>query len=439
MLTSKEAELLCHLNVAQIRDEDKRRAVQLTQEKLDWPEFFKLTAQNSALILTNRRIRELNLTAPGLEQWQEVESTLLKSARERGLWAERFLTAAAFRGIEVIVLKGGLFGSVLYHDPAYKKMNDIDVLVRQGDAPRLAEILRELKFSSVGALLGKAEFDEDSHHCPPFVSDDLKCMVGIHWDLTSPHSVWKPDIEAIWKGRMPETIFGTPAFRMSWEENLLHLCIHLPFFKVGVRELADVYNLCLFSVPKLHWNHFDDLVRRWNAEDAAFRVLTLANTLIAFAPPPKLLARWKAGASSFTIRDTADRVRLGPALIATRSVQIGKIEKAFSIFRLTESYSERVLAWAMTWKLTFWPSAAELPRIVPRYGASTFGSWFKMRLLAGPCCWRAMARDYGQATLIAITLLNIGAVIRSTLLRPFRKSGESIRKHPAAKLLEALE
>ncbi|MBI3554966.1 MAG: nucleotidyltransferase family protein [Deltaproteobacteria bacterium] len=439
MTSSKEAELLCLLNLAQLRDADKARALQLAREKPDWPGFFDLTWRNSALILTCRRIRELGIEATGLSEWKDREQELLKSATARGTWATSFLKRASENGIEVIVLKGGLFGSVLYNDPAYKKMNDIDVLVRQSDGPRLANVLRELKFESVGQLLGKAEFDDDSHHCPPFVSPDLMAMVGIHWGLTSPHSVWKPDLDEIWKARTPERVFGANAFRMSWEDNLLHLCIHLPFFKVGVRELADVYNLVLFASPKLDWKIFDERVRRWNAEDAAYRVLTLAHALMPLGIPQDLPSKWKARASSFTIRDTEDRCRLGAALIGTRSVQIGKIEKAFSIFRLTESYSEKVLAWAMTWKLTFWPSAAELPRLVPRYKDTGFASRLKMRLLAGSYCWRAMARDYGQLALCAITVINIGVVLRATLLRPFGKSGESIRKHPAAKLLEALE
>ncbi|MBI3541686.1 MAG: nucleotidyltransferase family protein [Deltaproteobacteria bacterium] len=434
MIRPEDAELLCLLNLSRPGEQDKRRALALAARGVDWSAFFELTTRNSALILTLKRLRELGIAAPETDARRELEKSLLEAARARAEWAGRFLEAAAEKSVEVIVLKGGLLGSVLYGDPAYKKMNDVDVLVKREDAPKLADILRTLGFSSVGLLLGKNEFEDDSHHCPPFVSPDLRCMVGIHWGLTSPYSVWKPDHDEIWRARAPATVFGAPAFRMSWEENLLHLCIHLPFFKVGVRELADVYNLCLYSEPRVDWKRFDRLVTRWRAEDGAYRVLSLADALVPFAPPPELLARWKAAASPFTRRDTQERLKLGPALIDTRSVHIGKIEKAFTVFRLTKSYKERVGAWAMTWKLTFFPPAGELPRLVP--GNS---SPLKMRLLAGIYCWQAMARDYGQAALTLITLLNVGMVARDTVLRPFRGGGESIRKHPAAKLLEALE
>ncbi len=445
MTVTVHSELLCLLNLAKPRPQDASRILSLAQQIEDWDEFFELTIQNSALIWTARQLRQIDFDRSRMEQAlqknADLERSLLERAQGRSRWAAQFLDAAFKQGIEVIVLKGGLLGSVLYGDPAYKKMNDIDVLVQKSDAPRFAQLLRELRFSSVGMLLGKDEFEEDSHHCPPFVSEDLLCMVGIHWGLTSPYSVWKPDYEEIWKNRVPAQVSGVSAYRMSWEENLLHLCIHLPFFKIGVRELADVYNLVLFAEPKLDWARFDRLVSRWKAEDAAYRVISLANTLIECSPPQEMLNRWEGSASRFTLSDTQDRLKLGCALISTRSVQIGKIEKAFSIFRITESYSERVLAWLMTWKLTFWPSSKELPRIVARYGTGPFGilDMIKMRLLAGSYCWRAMARDYGQLALTVITLINIGIVFRETILRPFRKSGESIRKHPAAKLLEALE
>jgi hypothetical protein len=182
------------------------------------------------------------------------------------------------------------------------------------------------------------------------------------------------------------------------------------------------------SVPKAATG-----ARRWKAEDAAYRVLALADRLVPLGVPERALEEWKSRSSAFTVSDTEARLAEGHLLIASRSVHIAKIEKAFSVFMLTGNYRERVLAWAMTWVLTFWPKASELPKLVP--GAS--GP--KARLLAPVRCWNALARDYGQAALGLITLMNAGIVLRETLLRPFKRDGGPIREHPAAKLLEVLE
>jgi hypothetical protein len=119
-------------------------------------------------------------------------------------------------------------------------MNDVDVLIRRRDARLAIDVLGKAGFASVGALFGRDELSDDSHHTPPYVSEDLSCVVGLHWGLASPRSPWKPDTAGIWKRKAPAQVAGAPAFRMSWEDNLLHLCIHLPFFKTGLRELADV-------------------------------------------------------------------------------------------------------------------------------------------------------------------------------------------------------
>lgn len=433
-------ELLCLLQLCRLSDLERERcgslASQLSFSK-SWDWFFKIAKSNSAFVLTSDRLQELGIGQP--EDFKARAKEIRATANERATHANQILTEASKTGIEVIVLKGGLLGSVLYQDPAYKKMNDIDILIRFDQAPIMLDLLKNLGLMSVGTLFNQEEISETSHHAPPFVTQDLKCMVGVHWGLTSPDSRWKPNYGLIWKQRQPVTVFGADAFRMSWEENLLHLCIHLPFFKIGARELSDVYNLILFSEPKIDWNLFNGLVQLWKAEDAAWRVLSLASALQNLSIPKNLFNQWRTKSASFTIKDTENRVKLGHALVATRSVQIGKIEKAFAIFKLTESYTEKVMAWAMTWILTFWPKRSELAAITGTLSLPTMTDRFKARVKSLTSCWRAMARDYGNGPLIAITVLNIFSIVKDSFMRPFRHHGKSIRQNPHYKILEMLE
>jgi hypothetical protein len=433
-------ELLCLLQLCRLTDEQRERCASLASQLSfhhGWEWFFKTAKSNSAIVLTSDRLQELGISQP--EDFKTRAQGIRTAANERAEHAHRILTEASKNGIEVIVLKGGLLGSVLYKDPAYKKMNDIDILVHFDQAQPMLDILKNQGLMSVGALFDQEEISQKSHHSPPFVTPDLKCMVGVHWGLTSPDSRWKPNYGLIWKQRQPATVFGANAFRMSWEENLLHLCIHLPFFKIGARELSDVYNLVLFSEPVVDWNLFNGLVQLWKAEDAAWRVLSLTSAVHELGVPKNLLNQWRMKSGSFTIKDTESRTKLGCALIATRSVQIGRIEKAFAIFKLTESYSEKVFAWAMTWILTFWPKRSE---IAPITGVLSLPSLFdrcKARLKSLTYCWRAMAREYGTSPLIAITVLNIFSVIKASVLRPLGHHGKSIRQNPHYKILEMLE
>jgi hypothetical protein len=433
-------ELLCLLQLCQLTEQNRERCGSLASQISflnGWDWFFKIAQSNSAFVLTSNRLQELEIIQP--EDFKSRALEIRNAANDRAQHAHRILSAAFDQGIEVIVLKGGLLGPVLYKDPAYKKMNDIDVLIHFDQAQSMLDLLKKLGLMSVGALFDQEEISPKSHHAPPFVTEDLKCMVGVHWGLTSPDSRWKPNTDLIWKRRQPATVFDAKAFRMSWEENLLHLCIHLPFFKIGVRELSDVYNLILFCEPALDWNFFNGLVELWKAEDAAWRVLSLTSALRELNVPEELLKRWRGRSRSFTIRDTERRIKLGPTLIATRSVQIGKIEKAFAIFKLSESYSEKFSAWLMTWILTFWPKRAELAAITGTLSLPRFADRVTARLQSITYCWRAMARDYGNLPLIAITLLNIFSVIKASLLWPVHRRGKSIRQNPHYKILEMLE
>jgi hypothetical protein len=410
----------------------------------DWEAFFSLAESNSAQVLASRRIRELGLTnlipeshRALAEEWEAKAARIREAGEKRAEWMGKLLLEANQAGVEVILLKGGILGPALYGDSAYKKMNDIDILVRPEHAEAMVECLRRAGFNSVGGLLGKKEIDSSSHHSPPFVSPDLKCVIGLHWGLCSPYSVWKPDVRGIWKRCAEVTAYGQRAFRMSWEDNMLHLCIHLPFYKTGVRELADVFNITVSG--EVDWVKFEILAKRWRAQDAAYRVLRLAGALRPAGVPDDLIAKLKRRALLFTQEDTEKRAALGASLIRFRSVHIGKIEKAFSVFRLSRCYTERVGAWAKTWELTFWPKDEELKRLfaLERF-ESPWRLWW-VRLQAPMRCWGALARDYGDLAVVLITLLNIATVLKETARRLFVKDGEPIRFHPAAALLESLE
>lgn len=433
------SELLILLNRAHLTAPEKERARQLALT-IDWTAFFERTERNSAQVLTAQRLLDLNLgEGPQRESLLRTAEDLRRKSQRRTQQAQIFLQSAHEEGLEVILLKGALLGATIYADLSYKKMNDIDVLVRPRDAEKTAALLEALGYVSAGKLLESGEFSDKSHHFPPFLSADQSCLVGVHWGLCSPFARWKPDHERIWRNRQPLSFGSAPAFRMSWEESLLHLCTHLPFFKIGVRELSDVYNLILFCQPAIDWAVFETLVSEWRAEDAAYRVLSLASSLTPLKIPPEALARWKAKALSFTRHDTERRVLLGPDLIATRSVQIGKIEKAFAFFRLSQNNDERLYAWAKTWSLCFWPNAKELPPLLGRLDSPRGADRVWGRLRVGFLCWNAMARDYGQTALTLITLLNIVIIIKDTLLRPFRRTGPPLRQNPVFKVLESLE
>lgn len=434
---SNEGKLLCALNVARFDSEAVAQARALVAEGVDWKKLASLAELNAVPLLTSNRLKTLGIIPPAtITEKANAQRSLCEARLES---ARVFLAAMADASIDVILLKGGLM-STIYDVAAYKKMNDVDVMVRWEDVPRALLVLKKLGYSSVGALFGKKEVSSKSHHTPPYVSSDLSCVIGLHWGLHSPLAPWKTDIQAIWGRAKPIDFFGVRAWRMGWEDNLLHLCIHLPFYKIGLRELADVYNLVDHAEDDFEWTLFSRLVSEAGAADPVYRVLTLARALHYFTVPGFYIEAWESQASWLTVRDTKARIAgKQDVLVYSRSVHIAKIEKAYSIFRVTGQYREKLKAWLAMWLLLLFPSEAERLRILGKLAFHDRFDRFISRFRAPVRIWCAMARDLGQIPLALVTLYNAALIVRESILRPFRKEGMSLKEHPARKLLEVLE
>jgi hypothetical protein len=443
IILSSEEQLLSIVNLARI-DSKSREMIEKLSDNIQWDIFLDLMDVNAVSVLTLKNIYSLKRKIPESSQLQslrEKTESIKKRAARRLEHARLLLGRLYAAGIEVILLKGGALGDLIYQDPCYKKMNDVDILIRFEQVKEAISIFQELGFRSVGALFGQEEISEKMHHCPPYVSQDLTCVIGLHWGLHSSLAPWHSDIRDVWKRKVPVNALGSHAFRMSWEDNLLHLCFHLPFFKIGLRELADVSNLIRFCDPKIDWKEVVQRAKEWGVEDPVFRVLSLARAFIPFEVPNEIIDSCRTKASAFSINDTERRLSQEGLLFRSRSVQIGRIEKAFSILQLSQVYSEKVQAWAATWLFTFWPNKVELKRIGAfRQDLAGFHLVYA-RFVVPVKIWRALARDYGHVPLILITGINIWKVVLATFKRPWEKPENrlSLADHPARKLLEVLE
>lgn len=412
--------------------------------QLDWERLFGLAELNAVLplALAGLRAAELGASMPAelATRWEAKAAPIRERNEKRVAWARKMLEALSQAGVEVIVLKGSMFAEEIYGNRAYKKMNDVDVLIRRADAEKTIAVLKDLGFQGVGALFGKNELSENSHHTPPYVSEDLACVVGLHWGLVSPLSPWRPDTSGIWKRKVAVRVADAPAFRMSWEDNLLHLCIHLPFFKTGLRELADVFNLVRHA--EIDWEELARRAHRWRAEDAVYRVLVLTDSLVELGVPAKNMHGWEMRSSTFTHTDTEKRLANPASILHSRSTQAAKIEKAYAVFTLSENYGERMKALVGMYAFLLWPKETELAKLAAEKDLEdNRGRWMRARLRAPLQLWNAMARDHGHLPLAAMTLANAGIAARETARKALnlRKQGRSLREHPAVKLLEVLE
>lgn len=447
-----EQRLLVNLNRAKLSvkiiEESKKIVGDATKSgTFSWLELAKLADKNQVVPLTLHALKKANLidefkAGLDLKTWQNLntkaEGIHDKNSKRRDR-AKVFFEEMSKIGVEVIGLKGFMFADVLYNDPSYKKMNDADILVKRSDVQATITTLKRLQYFNYAGLYGKDEVSDKSHHTPAYISKDLECVVGLHWGLVSPQSPFTIDATGLWARRKPAVIAGTNAYRMSWEDNVLHLCVHLPFYKTGLRELADVYNCILDTDTPFDWAEFDNLVSAGHAEDPVYRVFSLVDQFIDLGIPRGLLDKYREKASAITKYDVDTRLKNPELILKSRSVHIGEIEKAYVTFRKTENLKESFTSWLKVHELMFAPKQEEVEKLSAQFHPESFSDQIKARVIAPIGIMNAMAQDHGY---LAIGLMSAHAlsVLGKRTLTPWKTlTGKRFSDMEEFKLLEFLE
>ena len=151
-------ERLLILGTAATYQPDERvEARRLVQEGIDWELFCELAEVNATGPLVWRNLAELNLAdrvPADIRARFEERAQAIREANEARLKNARDLFARfAARQIPVVILKGVLFAETIYRDPDYKKMNDVDILIRRRDLDAIYDIYEEMRLFSAAELV----------------------------------------------------------------------------------------------------------------------------------------------------------------------------------------------------------------------------------------------------------------------------------------------
>jgi hypothetical protein len=410
-----------------------REFVAANLPRVDRATFVRIVGEQSAWVTVTKKLTQWGLSDFVDPQWKKDFVLFEEKSRKRQEWIARVLSGCAKKGISLIPLKGGLIGPVVHRDPSYKKMNDFDFLVPRARGAEVLSLLREIGFLSFAERIGQKEDVGKSHHAFPYYSPDRSCVLGPHWSLVPPESMTRIREARLWSQPLTAVeIDGLSCFRLPWEWHLLHLCVHLPFYKTGVRELADVANLIRFAHPSLTWDRFRELARETRAERSCFRVLRLTAAIFEEEAliPRELLEEFRSKCPSWEIHDAEARAALGPSLILKRSTLPAKIEKAFALSVLSREYRVRVKAWAASWVLSFWPPKSEVEKI------DLAGS----RPRAVARVLRLLMRDHGVLQFWGLTAWNLGQVAKWSVREILRINPmSSPQDRETLELLKSLE
>lgn len=353
---------LVNLTWAEPRPEEMDQIRQVIANGPDWAAFWATVQLNDVAPLVYRNLRRFGLLEQVPAEWRTRFMARAEEIRGKNLGrrevAGRLFQRCREVGVQVIVLKGMLFAETIYGDPGYKKMNDLDILVRFADLTKLRAVYRELDLVPLALLEGGHEEPEEhkNYHLPAFISRDLRFVVGTHWALCSPKSGYRLDHAGIWERAKPARVADQDVLGLSPEDGLHHLCTHFHYYKNGLKELGDFANL-LRSTPDFDWGRFAKLVQEAGTATPTFRALRLVEAVYGCGIPVEAMTSFREKAERFTVRDTLRLANRADLLVRSRSTWSSEIEKSYLAFSFESAFSRK---WP--WFLMFWRRLLLPPR-----------------------------------------------------------------------------
>ncbi len=432
---TKEERLLILLTLSTLKEGEEEEVRQLISQDPSWEALLTLAEENATAPLVQHSLCKLglfkNLPQAIRHRFEDRSDRIQKANEARIAEAKNLFAKFEEKKVPVVILKGILFAETIYQNPHYKKMNDVDILIRQEDLETVYDIYEELNYFSMGELLGDKPRKQEkfSHHTPPFFNRKLSLMVGTHWGLITPLAPYTLDYNSIWDRVEEFRFYGHSALAMSPEDNLHHLCVHLPYYKTGLRELADLYNLIRHTGSKMDWPLLLKEIRKAGTEDLVYHALGLVDRILPHPEVTRLLSEIEPNVSRFYRKDTRRKTKDLSLLLRSRSVQLSRIEKAFADFNSTKKAGEQAKAfWRMQKNMWFAPG-----KDVARMNSLPTPS-LRARLATPGRIRRVFYRDLGRTIFWLLLFKTSFEVLGSLCSAPFRRTEQPNYETYAEKL-----
>jgi hypothetical protein len=291
--------------------------------ELDWGAFLEAAAWHKMLPLIGRHVdryrldRKVGDSAGFPYPWVFTTSYLGNRVRNQALADEfgRVFDEFTAAGLRFAVRKGFSLGEGEYHDPALRRIADLDVLLSRDDAPAAHEVLIRLGYTQ-----GKLATDGDriepynrqtqifwrmnlSNQLPyrktasrPDVSD---FNVDICHDIFQQKWNVSADAATLLNRATPAVLCGTVSWEPSPDDRFLDLCAHLYKEATSLHFIEDKQDLQLSKFLDIAvvaqdftptaWEAFLKRVGEYGAESIAYYSLHFTAVLFEAAIPAHVL------------------------------------------------------------------------------------------------------------------------------------------------------
>jgi hypothetical protein len=258
--------------------------------------------------LLHGRLVQAEVTPPPLAMAKLAVTRQAHAKRNEAISQQvaELLAAFTLQKIDVLVLKGALLAVTAYPEAALRPMNDIDLLFRGEDLPKVGPVLESLGYRGkhksaeqgpgITKHLSTYRREGRQGDTPnPYLSAGGERMIEPHGSLEESWFGLKVDITpGVWARAVPVSLGGQPAYRLSTSDMMLHLTVHAAFHVImGASVFAQLYDIgrVIETWPaELNWPEIISLTRQAEAQAFVFAGLYWAKTLYGAAIPETSLA-----------------------------------------------------------------------------------------------------------------------------------------------------
>jgi Uncharacterised nucleotidyltransferase len=257
--------------------------------RLDWDFLFDEATGNSLRPFVARHLSACATEIVPPQQLKRLSDAVrANTARCLFLTAELIKVMDGFRdaGISAVPYKGPVAAVQAYEDITLREFEDLDIIVRQQDMPRVNEVLTGLGYRlafpwilspNAGSSLVPGEYR--------YLDHSRRMVVEVHTERTLRHFPIPPDLDDLSRYLVPVFLCGREIRTFAPEDALVLLCIHgSKDFWERISWIADIAEL-IRACPKLDWNAVSHRADSWKARRILHLGLALASEMLD-APLP---------------------------------------------------------------------------------------------------------------------------------------------------------
>ena len=293
-----ETRLLLLLARGSLSADAVQQITALLSREIDWAWVLRQVKANGIGPLVTRNLRALEFVGVPGRVRSELDTAYRQNAVRGALMRDalvRLLSGLGRAGIQAVPLKGPALAQSVYGDTSLRACSDLDVLVpRDVVAPAFQLLVADgyrpadrcpVQPSDVDFLVQSAM--EYGFASP---AGTFSYLLELHWDIAWR---WRADtamLDDLWASARPHKYWGTDAWALSPEWELLFLAVHAARHRwQGLKWLVDIHELC--TRAKLDWDALTDTARGYGLERVLSLGLSACESLFETPLPPEYAGR----------------------------------------------------------------------------------------------------------------------------------------------------